>query len=101
MPWLKGGVHGTMPLPLNTPLDVHALMVTAYYSQLEIIQHVFLKSVVCLYCFFWEILCIIKYICIFQLVLRCFLVAKKENLTGVSIGLTGRSKNLNPTGFLL
>ena len=26
------------------------------------------------------------------------LVAKKENLTGVSTGLTGRSKNLDPTG---
>ena len=43
--------------------------------------------------------------CIFRLVLRCLLVARKENLTGVSTGLTGRSKNLdpngNPTGFYL
>ena len=30
--------------------------------------------------------------------LRCLLVARKENLTGVSTGLTGRSKNLDPTG---
>ena len=29
------GRHGTMPPPLNTPLYVHVLMVTAYYSQLE------------------------------------------------------------------
>ena len=35
---------------------------------------------------------------IFRLVLRCLLVARKENLTGVSTGLTGRSKNLDPTG---
>ena len=33
--------------------------------------------------------------------LRCPLVAKKENLTAVSTGLTGRSKNLDPTGFLI
>ena len=39
-----------------------------------------------------------KYICIFRLVLRCLLAARKENLTGVSTGLTGRSKNLDPTG---
>ena len=30
--------------------------------------------------------------------LRCLLVARKESLTGVSTGLTGRSKNLDPTG---
>ena len=30
--------------------------------------------------------------------LRCVLVARKKNLTGVSTGLTGRSKNLDPTG---
>ena len=40
----------------------------------------------------------IKYISIFWLVLRCLLVPKKENLTGFSTGLTGRSKNLDPTG---
>ena len=34
----------------------------------------------------------------FRLVLRCLLLARKENLTGVSTGLTGRSKNLVPTG---
>ena len=28
----------------------------------------------------------------------CLLDARKENLTGVSTGLTGRSKNLDPTG---
>ena len=43
----------------------------------------------------------IKYISIFWLVLGCLLVARKENLTGFSIGLTGRSKNLDPTGFHL
>ena len=32
-----------------------------------------------------------------RLVLKCLLVARKENLTGVSTGLTGRSKNLDPT----
>ena len=40
----------------------------------------------------------IKYISIVWLVFRCFLVPKKENLTGFSTGLTGRSKNLDPTG---
>ena len=40
----------------------------------------------------------IKYISIFLLVLRCRLVARKKNLTGVSTGLTGRSTNLDPTG---
>ena len=40
----------------------------------------------------------IKYISIFRMVLGCLLVARKENLTGFSTGLTSRSKNLNPTG---
>ena len=44
----------------------------------------------------------IKNICtsilLFWLVLKCLLVAIKENLTGLSNGLTGRSKNLDPTG---
>ena len=40
----------------------------------------------------------IKYISIVWLVLICLLVARKENLTGFSTGLTGRSKNLDPTG---
>ena len=36
------------PLPLNTPLDVvHVLMVTEYQSQLETIQQVFSKGLVC------------------------------------------------------
>ena len=39
-----------------------------------------------------------KYISIFRLVLRCVLVVRKENSTGFSTGLTGRSKNLDPTG---
>ena len=39
-----------------------------------------------------------KYISIFRLVLRRLLVARKENSTGFSTGLTGRSKNLDPTG---
>ena len=30
--------------------------------------------------------------------LRCFLVARNENLTGFSTGLTGGLKNLDPTG---
>ena len=38
------------------------------------------------------------YTSIFWLVLRCLLVPKKENLSGFSTGLTGRSKNLDPTG---
>ena len=40
----------------------------------------------------------IKYISTFRLVLRCLLVARKENSTGFSTGLTGRSKNLDQTG---
>ena len=39
-----------------------------------------------------------KYISLFRLVFRCLLVARKKNLTGFSTGLTGRSKNLDPTG---
>ena len=39
-----------------------------------------------------------KCIGIFRLVLICLLVARKENSTGFSTGLTGRSKNLDPTG---
>ena len=47
---------------------------------------------------------------IFRLVPKCLLVARKENSTGFSTGLTGwsknldqtgRSKNLYPTGFHL
>ena len=30
--------------------------------------------------------------------LKCILVARKENLTGFSTDLTSRSKNLDPTG---
>ena len=40
----------------------------------------------------------IKYISIFWFVLKCLLVARKDNLTGFSTGSTGRSKNLDPTG---
>ena len=40
----------------------------------------------------------IKYIRIFRLVLRCLLVARKENSTGFSTGLIGRLKNHDPTG---
>ena len=40
----------------------------------------------------------IKYISVFRLVRRFLLVARKDNLTGISTGLTGRSKNLDPTG---
>ena len=41
----------------------------------------------------------IKYLNIFWFVLRCLLVAKKENLTGVSTGLTtGRRISTRPVG---
>ena len=40
----------------------------------------------------------IKYISVFRLVPRCLLVARKENLISFSTGLTGLSKNLDPTG---
>ena len=40
----------------------------------------------------------ITYISVFWLVLRCLFVTRKENLTGFSTGLTGRSKNLDPVG---
>ena len=43
--------------------------------------------------------CVNKFsLSIFWLVLRCLLVARKENSTSFSTGLTGRSKNLDPTG---
>ena len=48
--------------------------------------------------FLLKVLFMIKYISIFRLVLKCLLVARKDNLTGFSTGLTGRSKNLDPTG---
>ena len=41
--------------------------------------------------FLYKVLFMIKYISIFRLVLRCLLVAGKENSTGFSTGLTGRS----------
>ena len=55
------GWHGTMPpsdtMPpsegvawhntLNTPLDVHVLVVTTYQSHLETIQQVFSEGVLC------------------------------------------------------
>ena len=41
-----GGMAYNSPT-LNTSLDVHVLMVTAYQSQLETIQRVFSKDVVC------------------------------------------------------
>ena len=40
----------------------------------------------------------IKYISVFRLVRRFLLVAREDNLTGISTGLTGRSKNLDLTG---
>ena len=40
----------------------------------------------------------IKYISVFRLVLRFLLVVRKDNLTGISTALTGRSKNLDATG---
>ena len=40
----------------------------------------------------------IKHISTFRLVLGCLLLARKENSTGFSSGLTGRSKNLDPNG---
>ena len=48
--------------------------------------------------FLYKVLFMIKYISIFRWVLRCLLVARKENSTGFSTGLTGQSKNLDPTG---
>ena len=48
---------------------------------------------------FWsKVLAMRKYISIFRSMLKCLLVARKENSTGFSTGLTGRSKNLDPTG---
>ena len=46
VPWPKVGTWHNSPT-LNTSLDVHVLMVTAYKSQLETIQQVFSKNVVC------------------------------------------------------
>ena len=46
----KGRGMAQCPAPpphQNTPLDVHVLMVTAYWSKLKIIQQVFSKRVVC------------------------------------------------------
>ena len=42
----KWGAWLNSPI-LNTSLDVHVLMVTTYKSQLETIQQVFSKNVVC------------------------------------------------------
>ena len=65
--------------------------------QLEPIHQVFSKSVVCLCWFFIKSFISNKIynLCMFRLVLRRHLVARKESLTGVSTSLTGRSKNLN------
>ena len=51
--------------------------------------------------FLYKVLYTKKYIRIFRLLLKCLLAARKENLTCVSTGSTGRSKNLDPTGFHL
>ena len=49
VPWPKvGGVWHYTPT-LNTSLDVHVLMVTAFQSQLETSQQMFSKGVVCQY----------------------------------------------------
>ena len=48
--------------------------------------------------FLYKVLFMMKYTNIFRLVLRCLFVAGKENSTSFSTGLTGRSKNLDPTG---
>ena len=42
----RGGGEWHNTPTLNTPQDVHVLMVRAYYSQLETIQQVFSKGVV-------------------------------------------------------
>ena len=42
----KGGGEWHNTPTLNTPLDVHVLMVRAYYSQLETIQQGFSEGVV-------------------------------------------------------
>ena len=80
---------------LNTPLDVHTLMVTAYQSQLEAIQQTVFKRCGLSILFFYKKF---YFYSIIRLVLRCLLVARKENLTNVSTGLTGWSKNLDLTG---
>ena len=43
----KGQGMAQWSTPLNTSPDVHVLMVTAYYSKLEIIQLMFSNDLVC------------------------------------------------------
>ena len=71
----------------------HSILVTAWNHSTSVFKRCDL-----LILFFIKNLCIIKYMCVLRLVLRCCLVARKENLTIVSNGLTSRSKNLDPTG---
>ena len=58
------------------------------------------ESVTCslLKLFFYKKFIYDKIVCIFRLVLKCLLLARKEKLTGILTGLTGQSKNLDPIG---
>ena len=72
----KGGGHDTLPpSPKYAPgcacLNDHKILVTKCFQKVWFVNTVF---------FFF--LFIIKYTSIFRLVLRCLLVARKENLTG-------------------
>ena len=84
--------------PLKYAPEVHVLMVAAYLSQLETIQQVFSKvgfvNTVFVYRKFYN-----KIHMYILVGVRCLLVARKKNLTGVSTGLTDPSKNLDPTHY--
>ena len=71
-------------------LNVHSILVTAWNHSTSVFKSC---GLLILFFFYKEF-----HIYVFRLVLKCLLVARKKNLTGVSTGLNGRSKNLDPTG---
>ena len=73
----------------------HSILITAWNHSTSVFERCGLLILF----FHKKVLFMIKYISIFRLVLKCLLVARKENLTGFSTGLTGRSKNLDPIGY--
>ena len=90
--------HDTMPPPSKYPpgcacFNGHSILVTAWNHSTCIFKRCGLLILFFIKIFIYDK--IFKYI---SVVLRCILVARKVNFTGFSTGLTGRSKNLDPTG---
>ena len=97
---MEGGTAQRQP-PKYSPecasLNGRSISVTTWNHSTSVFKRL---GLLILFFFMTSFNFIIKYLCIFRLVLRCLLVSRKVNLTGVSTDLTGWSKNLvkDPTG---